>query len=40
MLHVEDVERSAQCYRLLGFEIGNVPLEGPKEWAWFYAPKL
>ena len=38
-IHVEDVERSAAFYRVLGFEIGNYqPREGPKEWAWLYAP--
>jgi hypothetical protein len=40
MIHVADVERSADFYRLLGFEIGNyVPRSGPKQWAWLYAPK-
>jgi catechol 2,3-dioxygenase-like lactoylglutathione lyase family enzyme len=40
MIHVADVERSAEFYRLLGFEIGNyVPREGPRHWAWLYAPK-
>ena len=38
MIHVEDVERSAAFYRLLGLEIGNyVPRSGPKEWAWLYS---
>lgn len=38
MIHVEDVERSAAFYRLLGFEIGNyVPPAGPKHWAWLYS---
>lgn len=38
MIHVEDVERSAAFYRLLGFEIGNyVPPTGPKHWAWLYS---
>src|SRR5688500_1759188 len=38
MIHVEDVERSAAFYRLLGFEIGNyVPRTGPKHWAWLYS---
>lgn len=40
MIHVEDVDRSAEFYRLLGFEIGNyVPRTGTKHWAWLYAPK-
>ena len=40
MIHVADVERSAEFYRLLGFEIGNyVPRAGPMHWAWLYAPK-
>src|SRR5205085_1909983 len=40
MIHVTDVERSAEFYRLLGFEIGNqVPKMGPPHWAWLYAPK-
>lgn len=40
MIHVADVDRSAQFYRLLGFEIGHaVPPVGPKHWAWLYAPK-
>ena len=31
MIYVADVERSADFYRLLGFEIGNyVPRTGPK----------
>jgi hypothetical protein len=39
MIHVLDMERSVQFYRLLGFEIGNcVPREGPMHWAWMYAP--
>ena len=39
MIHVADVERSAEFYRHLGLEIGNcVPRTGPKEWAWLYAP--
>jgi len=41
MIHVADVERSAEFYRLLGFEIGNyVPPAGPMHWAWLYAPKV
>jgi hypothetical protein len=40
MIHVASVERSAEFYRLLGFEIGNsVPPAGPMHWAWLYAPK-
>lgn len=40
MIHVADVERSAESYRLLGFEIGNyIPPAGPMHWAWLYAPK-
>jgi hypothetical protein len=40
MIHVGDVARSAEFYRLLGFEIGNyVPRAGPMHWAWLYAPK-
>lgn len=40
MIHVADVERSAEFYRLLGFEIGTyVPPAGPMHWAWLYAPK-
>src|SRR5918995_370192 len=40
MIHVAHVERSAEFYRLLGFEIGNyVPRTGPMHWAWLYAPK-
>lgn len=39
MFHVADVERSAEFYRLLGFEIGNhVPSAGPMHWAWLFAP--
>jgi hypothetical protein len=39
-IHVADVERSVEFYRLLGFEIGNcVPPAGPMDWAWLYAPK-
>lgn len=41
MIHVASVERSAEFYRLLGFEIGNtVPHEGPLQWAWLYAPRV
>jgi catechol 2,3-dioxygenase-like lactoylglutathione lyase family enzyme len=40
MLHVADVDRSAEFYRSLGFEIGNyVPTTGPMHWAWLYVPK-
>lgn len=40
MIHVADVARSAEFYRLLGFDIGNfVPAEGPMHWAWLYGPK-
>jgi hypothetical protein len=40
MIHVGEVERSAEFYRLLGFEIGNyVPHAGPMQWAWLYAPR-
>jgi catechol 2,3-dioxygenase-like lactoylglutathione lyase family enzyme len=40
MIHAADVERSIGFYRLLGFDVGNYqPREGPKEWAWLYAPK-
>ena len=39
MIHVTDVERSAEFYRLLGFAVGNhVPRTGTMEWAWLYAP--
>jgi catechol 2,3-dioxygenase-like lactoylglutathione lyase family enzyme len=41
MLHVADVERSVEFYRLLGFEVGNyVPPIGIKEWVWLYAPRV
>ena len=41
MIHVGDVERSIEFYRLLGFEVGNkVPPVGPLHWAWLYAPKV
>jgi catechol 2,3-dioxygenase-like lactoylglutathione lyase family enzyme len=41
MIHVADVERSIQFYRLLGFEVGSsVPPAGPLHWAWLYAPKV
>jgi hypothetical protein len=40
MIRVEDVERSASFYRLLGFEIGNkVPRSGQPHWAWLYQPQ-
>jgi catechol 2,3-dioxygenase-like lactoylglutathione lyase family enzyme len=40
MIRVRDVERSAEFYRRLGFEIGNyVPREcPPMQWAWLYQP--
>ena len=39
MIQVADVQRSADFYRLLGFEIGNrVPRTGEMQWAWLYAP--
>ncbi len=41
MIHVYDVERSIEFYRLLGFEVGNkVPPGGRLHWAWLYAPKV
>jgi catechol 2,3-dioxygenase-like lactoylglutathione lyase family enzyme len=41
MIHVTSVEKSAEFYRLLGFEIGNyVPRGAPEmHWAWLYQPK-
>ena len=40
MIHVAEVQRSTEFYRLLGFEIGAyVPRAGPMHWAWLYAPK-
>jgi hypothetical protein len=41
MIHVASVERSAEFYRNLGFEIGNyVPREAPlMQWAWLYQPR-
>ena len=40
MLPVSDVERSAEFYRMLGFEIGNrVPHEGAPHWVWLYQPR-
>ena len=39
MIHVADVQRSADFYRLLGLEIGNrVPPAGEMGWAWLYSP--
>src|SRR5262245_60773794 len=39
MIHVADMERSIEFYRLLGFEVGNkVPPTGPMHWAWLYSP--
>jgi catechol 2,3-dioxygenase-like lactoylglutathione lyase family enzyme len=41
MIHVADVERSIDFYRLLGFEVGNkVPPEGRLHWAWLYSPNV
>lgn len=41
MIHVADVERSVEFYRLLGFEVGNkVPPTGRLHWAWLYTPKV
>jgi len=38
MLPVQDVERSAAFYELLGFAVGNrQPREGRMHWAWLYA---
>src|SRR5262245_24277174 len=40
MIHVADVERSVNFYRLLGFEVGNkVPPTGLMHWAWLHAPQ-
>jgi catechol 2,3-dioxygenase-like lactoylglutathione lyase family enzyme len=39
-LPVQDVERSAAFYRLLGFEVGNrQPQDGKMGWAWLYIPE-
>ena len=39
MIHVADVERSVEFYRLLGFRVGNkVPPAGSIHWAWLYSP--
>lgn len=39
MLHVADVQRSADFYRLLGFAIGHaMPEDPPYGWAWLYTP--
>ena len=39
MIAVQDVERSAEFYALLGFALGNrVPRQGRMNWAWLYAP--
>lgn len=39
MLPVASVERSAEFYKLLGFEVGNrVPRTGLMNWAWLYSP--
>ena len=41
MVHVAEVERSIEFYRLLGLEVGNsVPKEAPKHWAWLYCPEV
>src|SRR5262245_50097429 len=41
MIHVADMERSIDFYRLLGFEVGNkVPPTGPPHWAWLYSPTV
>ena len=41
MVPVQDVERSAAFYKLLGFEVGNrVPRNGTIHWAWLYAPNI
>ena len=41
MIHVADVERSVEFYKLLGFEVGNsVPPVGLKHWAWLYCPEV
>ena len=38
-LHVADVERATEFYRLLGFEVGNrFPKDGQMGWAWLYQP--
>ena len=38
-LHVADVERAVEFYRLLGFEVGNrEPKDGKMGWAWLYQP--
>jgi catechol 2,3-dioxygenase-like lactoylglutathione lyase family enzyme len=40
MIRVNDIERSAAFYRLLGFEIGNkAPRTGQPHWAWLYQPQ-
>jgi len=41
MVHVANVERSVEFYKLLGFEVGNyVPRAEncPMAWAWLYQP--
>src|ERR1700744_3719938 len=39
-LPVQNVERSAAFYKLLGFQIGNrQPREGAMGWAWLYIPE-
>jgi predicted enzyme related to lactoylglutathione lyase len=35
MAHVEDVARSIEFYRLIGFEVGNtLEVSGQLQWAW------
>jgi catechol 2,3-dioxygenase-like lactoylglutathione lyase family enzyme len=39
MIRVADVAKSAEFYRLFGFEIGNrEPKAGDPHWAWLYSP--
>jgi catechol 2,3-dioxygenase-like lactoylglutathione lyase family enzyme len=39
-LPVQNVNRSAAFYKLLGFEVGNrQPHEGEMGWAWLYIPE-
>jgi catechol 2,3-dioxygenase-like lactoylglutathione lyase family enzyme len=39
-LPVQNIERSAAFYKLLGFEVGNrQPREGVMGWAWLYIPE-
>src|SRR5947209_3436061 len=40
MIRVDEIDRSAAFYRLLGFAIGNkVPQTGQPHWAWLYQPQ-